>query len=77
MDDYNNILTNHNFPTINRPATIKTMVWKKIGKTIDLHNRVHKNKSAIGYDISKRRFISRVSSKFLGDIINSMMKYVE
>ena len=68
IDDYNDILTNHNFPIINRPATIKTMIPKKIDKTIDFHNRVHKYKSAIGYDISERRFIYRDSSKFLGDI---------
>ena len=66
--DYNDILTNHNFPIINRPATIKTMIPKKIDKKIDFHNRVHKYKSAIGYDISERRFIYRDSSKFLGDI---------
>ena len=59
---------NHNFPTINQPATIKMMIQKKFGEEIDFHNRVHKNKSAIVNDISKRRFIYRVSSNFLGDI---------
>ena len=56
---------NHNFLTINRPATMKTMLQKYFGETTGLHNRVHKSKSTTVYDVS---FIYRVFSKFLRDI---------
>ena len=39
MDDYNNMLMNHNFPIINRPATIKTILQKEFGETIGFQGK--------------------------------------
>ena len=53
MDDYNRMMENYNFTAINRTATIKDMLQKEFGKSIGFHNCLHKNKSAIHYQVGK------------------------
>ena len=43
FDDYDDILTNHNFPMINRPATIKTTFLREVCEITGFCNSLHKN----------------------------------
>ena len=76
MDDYSNVLMNHNFPTISRPATIKTMLQKEFSETIGFHNRLHKNQSVIVYDVSKEGSFIESAVNFWRISIASMIKHV-
>ena len=64
MDDYNGMMTNYNFQAINRTANIKEMLEKEFGESIGFHNRLHKNKSAIVYDVSKARSFIELAINF-------------
>ena len=67
---------NHNFLTINRPAAIKAMLQKEFSETINFHNCVHKNKSAIVYYVSKGGSFIGSTVNFWGISIDSMIKHV-
>ena len=52
------------------------MLQKEFGETIGFHNRVHKNKSAIVFDVSKRGSFKESTVNFWGISFDSMITHV-
>ena len=53
LDDYNHLLSNHNFPKCEQTSKLKSILEKEFGYAIGFHNRFQKNQSSIVYDVSK------------------------
>ena len=52
-DDYNHLLSNHNFPKCKRMSKLKSIIEKEFGDAVGFHNWFQKNQSSIVYDVSK------------------------
>ena len=53
LDDYNHLLSNHNFPKCERTSKLKSILKKEFGDVVGFHNRFQENQSSIVYDVSK------------------------
>ena len=53
LDNYNHLLSNHNFPKCERTSKLKSILKKEFGDVVGFHNRFQKNQSSIVYDVSK------------------------
>ena len=53
LDDYNDLLSNHNFPKCERTSKLKSILEKEFGDVVGFHNRFQENQSSIVYDVSK------------------------
>ena len=53
LDNYNHLLSNHNFPKCERTSKLKSILKKEFGDVVGFHNRFQKNQSSIVYDASK------------------------
>ena len=53
LNDYNHLLSNHNFPKCEQTSKFKSILEKEFGYAIGFRNRFQKNQSSIVYDVSK------------------------
>ena len=53
LDNYNHLLSNHNFPKCERTSKLKSILKKEFGDVVGFHNRFQENQSSIVYDVSK------------------------
>ena len=53
LDDYNHLLSNHNFPKCERTSKLKSILEKEFGDAISFHNRFQKNQSCVVYNFSE------------------------